>query len=580
MGYQALLICPDTKLATVVTQIFNELDFVVDAVHEPFAAVKKLMTQHYDAVVVDGANDQNASLLFKSARNSSFNQGSLAIALVEGQTGVAKAYRIGANLVLTKPINIEQAKGTLRVARGLLRKTSDIAGTIPGNTPFAANAAASAATFEADNLHATNDDSSTPPANNALEYSAPIMTISPVAVSPIVVSPNLPNERRGALSRISASTEDNRHVVATAGTQNIAISESAPTAAPSATAEVKMPTAPTAAGSAAAAATAPAKEAHIKLTKTSQIASAEPANARSGPSPAVSVSASTSSTTVSHVPSFAALGETDVPASGGNKKIFIGIAAVVILIALGYMGYEKIYAPATNAPHSQPVSAPANSDQPAPVLRPMSAPALAPNAKDSTTIASESSPSAAPHRVGSSSATGGAPQEIRIAADLGASSDAEVKAAPKPILVKSGGLAANKHLQEDESAPPVASALADSSATDKNLTGLMSSVSPNFPKAPLTKLKVSQGVSQGLLIKRVTPTYPKAALAVHAQGTVLIEATIDREGNVKNAKVLRGDSVLARAALDAVHQWRYKPYYLDGAPVEIQTQITVNFKAD
>jgi DNA-binding response OmpR family regulator len=80
MGYQALLICPDTKLATVVTQIFNELDFVVDAVHEPFAAVKKLMTQHYDAIVVDGTNDQNASLLFKSARNSSFNQGSLAIA--------------------------------------------------------------------------------------------------------------------------------------------------------------------------------------------------------------------------------------------------------------------------------------------------------------------------------------------------------------------------------------------------------------------------------------------------------------------------------------------------------------------
>src|SRR6202021_4012856 len=110
------------KLARIVSQVFSELDFTVEPVHEPFAAVKKLMSQRYDAIVVDCENEQNASLLFKSARNSSSNQSSLAIALVEGQAGVAKAYRIGANLVLTKPINVEQAKGTLRVARGLLRK--------------------------------------------------------------------------------------------------------------------------------------------------------------------------------------------------------------------------------------------------------------------------------------------------------------------------------------------------------------------------------------------------------------------------------------------------------------------------
>src|ERR1700738_4564488 len=122
MGYQALLFCPDEKLARVVSQVFSELDFTVEPVHEPVAAVKKLMAQRFDAIVVDCDNEQNASLLFKSARNSSSNQSSLAIAVVEGQAGVAKAYRIGANLVLTKPINVEQAKGTLRVARGLLRK--------------------------------------------------------------------------------------------------------------------------------------------------------------------------------------------------------------------------------------------------------------------------------------------------------------------------------------------------------------------------------------------------------------------------------------------------------------------------
>src|SRR5947209_6711580 len=125
MTFQALLFCPDEKTARVTTQVLNELEFSVEACTEPFAAVKKLMGQHFDAIVVDCENEQNAALLFKSARNSSSNQGSLAVAVVEGQTGVANAFRIGANLVLTKPINVEQAKSTLRVARGLLRKGSE-----------------------------------------------------------------------------------------------------------------------------------------------------------------------------------------------------------------------------------------------------------------------------------------------------------------------------------------------------------------------------------------------------------------------------------------------------------------------
>src|SRR5271169_6867023 len=123
MSYKALLFCPDEKTARVVTQVLSDLEFRVEPCSEPFAAVKKLMAEHFDAIVVDCENEQNAALLFKSAHNSGSNQASLAVAVVEGQAGVAKAFRIGANLVLTKPINVEQAKGTLRVARGLLRKS-------------------------------------------------------------------------------------------------------------------------------------------------------------------------------------------------------------------------------------------------------------------------------------------------------------------------------------------------------------------------------------------------------------------------------------------------------------------------
>ena len=126
MSYQALLFCPDEKTARIVTQVLSDLEFNVEPCIEPFAAVKRLMAQHFDALVVDCENEQNATLLFKSARNSGTNQSSLAVAVVEGQAGVARAFRIGANLVLTKPINVEQSKGTLRVARGLLRKADTI----------------------------------------------------------------------------------------------------------------------------------------------------------------------------------------------------------------------------------------------------------------------------------------------------------------------------------------------------------------------------------------------------------------------------------------------------------------------
>src|SRR5438552_14474486 len=130
MSYRSLLFCPDEKTARLVTQVLNELEFTVTVSNDPLATAQKLAAEHFDALVVDIANEQDAALLFKSARNSNQNHSSLSVAVVEGQAGVAKAFRIGANLVLTKPINVEQSKGTLRVARGLLRK-SDTTATAP-----------------------------------------------------------------------------------------------------------------------------------------------------------------------------------------------------------------------------------------------------------------------------------------------------------------------------------------------------------------------------------------------------------------------------------------------------------------
>lgn len=106
----------------------------------------------------------------------------------------------------------------------------------------------------------------------------------------------------------------------------------------------------------------------------------------------------------------------------------------------------------------------------------------------------------------------------------------------------------------------------------------MSTTAATLPRPVPQQLKVSQGVSQGLLIKNVDPIYPALAKQMRVQGAVELLANIGKDGSITKVTALSGDPVLARAAIDAVKQWKYKPYYLDDQPVEIQTQITVNFK--
>jgi protein TonB len=82
---------------------------------------------------------------------------------------------------------------------------------------------------------------------------------------------------------------------------------------------------------------------------------------------------------------------------------------------------------------------------------------------------------------------------------------------------------------------------------------------------------------QGNLIYRFEPVYPAIAKMAGVQGTVLIKAVISAQGRIGRAQVVTGSPLLARAALDAVKQWRYRPYYLNGVPVEVETEITVYF---
>jgi protein TonB len=95
---------------------------------------------------------------------------------------------------------------------------------------------------------------------------------------------------------------------------------------------------------------------------------------------------------------------------------------------------------------------------------------------------------------------------------------------------------------------------------------------------PVKRIRVSQGVTQGLLVHRVEPLYPKIALAARITGVVQLKAIIGKDGNIKELQALTGPPLLVPSAIDAVKQWHYKPYLLNGEAVEVETSVTVTFQ--
>jgi protein TonB len=108
--------------------------------------------------------------------------------------------------------------------------------------------------------------------------------------------------------------------------------------------------------------------------------------------------------------------------------------------------------------------------------------------------------------------------------------------------------------------------------------GIISATPMAVPKvATPQRVRVSSGVSTGLLVRKVTPTYPPLARQARIQGTVVLRAVISKDGSIEGLTLVSGHPMLVQSALEAVKQWKYKPYLLNGEPVEVDTEVMVNF---
>jgi periplasmic protein TonB len=613
MGYQALLFCPDEKTARTVTQVLTDLEFAVVPCTEPFAAVKKLMGEHFDAVVVDCDNEQNATLLFKSARNAPNNQTSLAVAVVEGQIGVAKAFRIGANLVLTKPINVEQAKGTLRVARGLLRKgetakPAAASGPKPASAPPLPTKPTPAAATSWPSSPAPSEAASGIPVQNPTPRTKAAAVMSAAAASgedlieaERAEAASLAADKAAAQSSAPKMSSAIPSVAEVGTSADKTKADKTDRTAKQPTGKTDVPTLPpsavlptktsVAAASGAASAPAPARE-----VKSSAVVDDKPAAVATGSSNQIEeVTSSDSSANAPTLTFGGTLGADAKPVAGGDsKKTLLAVVIVLLIVAAAYVAWSQFGGkiPWLNGPAPQPATAPAVAPRPATAVtaRPLSTPSAAPS-PDSvvppTPTKAESSISVENPSGTKPASTSASPEETgpRPGKTAPAASDVPKPSAPTSITGKAPATkaAASPVIKKSATSPSVTPIDAPAPSLDgigSNDSGTLPNLisAGSAPTPVLQTMNVSQGLSQGLILKKTQPSYPAMALQMRIEGPVELLATISKTGGITAVKILHGDPQLARAALEAVKQWKYKPYLLDGQPVEIQTQITVNFK--
>jgi protein TonB len=142
-------------------------------------------------------------------------------------------------------------------------------------------------------------------------------------------------------------------------------------------------------------------------------------------------------------------------------------------------------------------------------------------------------------------------------------------------------------IKEDEAPPPAMASAGVVGGVPGGVPGgsmggvigsVLSSTPMAVPKiATPQRVRVSSGVVQGLLVRQVKPNYPPLARQARIQGVVILQAQISKEGNIENLTLISGHPMLAPAAIEAVKQWKYRPYLLNGEPCEVDTQVQVNF---
>jgi TonB family protein len=591
----ALLLSPDDQAVTAITGVLEEMSVTCERPLDGVSAAQKLTSQTFDLVLVDCENLPAAKLIFDVCRRGKNGNNPVPIAIVDGRAGLPTAFRLGAELILTKPVAKDQARATIRTAVGRLRKTAptseiapapDVAvATAPAPVVVPAEEHAMAAAASADSSHAgfshegssqltSHDD---PASSSVRESIAATSSAAAPALDTTLSSAVMDSTVTDSATMASAVEEIDAAPPAIPGTRSPA-SFSAHPLTPSddpVLAELER-TEQEESEKAHASLESVTPEAADSQKQASDPAS-EATKAASESRPAkLATSSSRRQGSLKTRGSLVALLMLAIAAGGFYfawmyQPGFQTIVRPQIDRILALVGTALPQQPTAARPSAQPAPAQPTPPAPAATAAPDSAlttPDSAANsaANSSAPVAATSAPTTQPSSASGTTvapAVAGSATTPASATPVSAKPEVVKPEIVKPEIAKAG---------PDKTAAPLTGATKNTAASpDASLS--------NAPlPAEATAVILSSKGAEGRLITRVAPKPPAGAQSSGAEGTVVLKTIVDENGKVAGVRLVEGNASLATAAVQAVKQWRYRPFTRDGKAQPFQTVVIVDFQ--
>ena len=247
--------------------------------------------------------------------------------------------------------------------------------------------------------------------------------------------------------------------------------------------------------------------------------------------------------------------------NGGKHKktvLFVSVGVVVLMLVIFSLGYFKLQSKSVTSNQSaESQQTTLNEQKPTPGMSVATKDITTTDNKSATT--STSTPTPAPTNQAAPLSAQAAAMSHQLSAPSRIPNDLKMLAG-KEASPSSGFSAAG---------------MEGMSSNGANVFGGQSG--PKVKVEAPKKVNISAGIAVGLLTKKTAPVYPPIARSAHVSGTVVLQATISKTGSVENLHVVNGPVMLRQSAQDAVRTWRFRPYLLDGEPVEVETTVNVTF---
>jgi TonB family protein len=551
----ALLLSPDDQAVSAITAVLEEMSVTCERPMDGVSAAQKLNSQSFDLVLVDCENLPAAKLIFDVCRRGKNGNNPVPIAIVDGRAGLPTAFRLGAELILTKPVAKDQARTTIRSAVGRVRKD------VPTNESVSAqleNATVPGTVAPEEHAHAAAAAAS----SQLTSFSESASNLTPTSLSTAPTS---------TLSATASVPKKHASVDAIEAIRALKpLTESSPEPAGSVNSKPKLPLSDD------------PVLAELERTELEESELAEARRAESQKSESQEQGSRTAQTTPDQPAAKSDASPLSSYQQSQQKNRSPQVALFVLMLAVaGFYaawtyqpGFRTIVQPQIDRLLTRAVMAPpAASTQN--LVKPSTQPAAATvtTPASATALDASSTPSIAPNSA-TSSATG--PDTPAPTASVAKTSS--IKPATTPVAAGAPATSGTTL-----AVAPIVPKLEASKASDSKPADVKKDTAvATLPDAPLpgesSAIILSSKGAEKRLAHSVWPKYPAEARSGPAQGTVVLKEVVDETGKVKGVRLVEGNPALATAAISAVKQWRYRPYERDGKTQPFQTIVIIDFQ--